>query len=117
MERFYTYLLEGHGKADALRLAQLDVRAEYPHPYNWAGFILSGDAGEVTAIPPVVAGQPGVMITPTTPTETDETVAEATPKPEDNASSRGGICFAAALPLGLILLVGQRGKKRATSKE
>lgn len=30
MERFYTYLLDGKGKADALRLAQIDVRAESP---------------------------------------------------------------------------------------
>lgn len=49
MERFYTYLLEGKSKADSLRLAQLDVREEYPNPYYWAGFVLSGDGGNIDA--------------------------------------------------------------------
>jgi len=47
MEQFYRYLLDGKSKADALRLAQLNVREQYPNPYYWAGFILSGDGGEV----------------------------------------------------------------------
>lgn len=45
MERFYTHLNEGMSKAGALRQAQLDVRTEYPDPYYWAGFVLSGDGG------------------------------------------------------------------------
>lgn len=45
MERFYTHLRAGMGKAEALRQAQMDVRAQYPAPYYWAGFVLSGDAG------------------------------------------------------------------------
>jgi CHAT domain-containing protein len=45
MERFYTHLQAGMGKAEALRQAQLEVRAEYPNPYYWAAFILSGDPG------------------------------------------------------------------------
>lgn len=47
MEHFYTYLLDGKSKADALRLAQLDVREQYPNPFFWAGFTLSGDGGAV----------------------------------------------------------------------
>ena len=47
MERFYTHLRAGMGKAAALRQAQQDVRAQYPNPYYWAGFVLSGDAGAV----------------------------------------------------------------------
>ena len=47
MERFYTHLRAGMGKAEALRQAQLDVRATYPAPYYWAGFVLSGDEGTV----------------------------------------------------------------------
>ncbi|MCL4298820.1 MAG: tetratricopeptide repeat protein [Anaerolineae bacterium] len=45
MERFYTHLKDGLGKAEALRQAQLDMRQEYPNPYYWAGFVLSGDGG------------------------------------------------------------------------
>jgi CHAT domain-containing protein len=52
MERFYTHLQEGMGKAAALRQAQLDVRAECPNPYYWAGFVLSGDGGAVSDIKP-----------------------------------------------------------------
>ncbi len=45
MERFYIHLRARMGKAEALRQAQLDIQAEYPHPYYWAGFVLSGDGG------------------------------------------------------------------------
>jgi len=45
MERFYVHLREGAAKADALRLAQLETRAERPNPYYWAGFVLVGDGG------------------------------------------------------------------------
>jgi CHAT domain-containing protein/Tfp pilus assembly protein PilF len=48
MERFYTHLQAGMGKAEALRQAQIDVRAQYPAPYYWAGFVLAGDAGRVS---------------------------------------------------------------------
>ena len=41
MERFYTHLTNGMGKAEALRQAQLEVREEYPNPYYWSGFVLS----------------------------------------------------------------------------
>jgi CHAT domain-containing protein len=47
MERFYTHLRAGMGKAEALRQAQIEVRAEFPHPYYWAAFVLTGDPGEV----------------------------------------------------------------------
>ncbi len=46
MEQFYGYLQAGMGKAEALQRAQLDVRDDYPHPYYWAGFVLTGDPGE-----------------------------------------------------------------------
>jgi hypothetical protein len=45
MQRFYAHLRDGADKAEALRLAQQDVRATYPNPYYWAGFVLSGDPG------------------------------------------------------------------------
>ena len=43
MVAFYRYLLQGVGKAQALRQAQLDVMASYPHPRYWAAFELVGD--------------------------------------------------------------------------
>lgn len=57
MTRFYAHLQEGMGKAEALQAAQAEVRRDpdYPqwsHPYYWAGFVLSGDPGQVTAEPP-----------------------------------------------------------------
>ncbi len=45
MERFYTHLQAGQGKAEALRQAQIETREEYPNPYYWSGFVLSGDPG------------------------------------------------------------------------
>lgn len=45
MERFYTHLRAGMGKAEALRHAQQEVRKEYEHPYYWAAFTLTGDGG------------------------------------------------------------------------
>jgi CHAT domain-containing protein/Tfp pilus assembly protein PilF len=43
MKSFYTHLKEGMGKAEALREAQKETRAMYPHPYYWAAFVLTGD--------------------------------------------------------------------------
>jgi CHAT domain-containing protein/Tfp pilus assembly protein PilF len=50
MEKFYSYWRGGMGKAESLRRAQMDMRAEYPNPYYWAGFILSGDGEKSTGI-------------------------------------------------------------------
>jgi CHAT domain-containing protein len=38
MADFYTALREGCGPAQALRQAQLRLRARRPHPYFWAPF-------------------------------------------------------------------------------
>ena len=45
MKSFYAHFHDGMAKAEALRQAQEDVRKEYPSPYYWAGFILTGDPG------------------------------------------------------------------------
>jgi CHAT domain-containing protein/tetratricopeptide (TPR) repeat protein len=45
MVGFYQYLLGGAPKAEALRLAQLDLKAKYPEPYFWGAFICQGDPG------------------------------------------------------------------------
>lgn len=50
MTRFYTHLRSGESKAVALQKAQTDIRAEYPHPYYWAAFVLTGDAGKTMAV-------------------------------------------------------------------
>lgn len=48
MERFYTHLQNGQGKAAALRQAQLELlQAEATaDPFYWSGFVLSGDGGQ-----------------------------------------------------------------------
>jgi CHAT domain-containing protein len=43
MESFYTHLRKGVGRAEALRLAQIETRKRFPHPYQWAAFVLTGD--------------------------------------------------------------------------
>ena len=45
MVLFYTHLRQGLSKAEALRAAQMNMRQKYPHPYYWAGFVLTGDPG------------------------------------------------------------------------
>jgi len=49
MVAFYTHLKSGMGKAEALRAAQTDVRAKYPNPFYWAGFVLTGDPGPLSS--------------------------------------------------------------------
>jgi CHAT domain-containing protein len=44
MTVFYRLLREGKNKAAALRGAMLALRSSYPHPYQWAPFILVGRA-------------------------------------------------------------------------
>ncbi|PSN77476.1 hypothetical protein C8B47_21855 [filamentous cyanobacterium CCP4] len=46
MTAFYRYLEEGMTRAEALREAQLDIREDFPHPFYWAPFTLSGQAGD-----------------------------------------------------------------------
>jgi len=46
MVAFYTHLKEGLSKAEALRMAQIEIRQNYPNPYYWAGFVLTGDPGK-----------------------------------------------------------------------
>jgi CHAT domain-containing protein len=42
MEDFYRRLLAGEGRAEALRQAQLALKARYPHPFYWGAFICQG---------------------------------------------------------------------------
>jgi CHAT domain-containing protein len=43
MTRFYKEL-DLKDKRDALRIAQLETKRRYPHPYYWASFQLTGNA-------------------------------------------------------------------------
>ncbi len=43
MTRFYTHLRHGAGRAESLQLAQIETRKRFPHPYQWAAFVLTGD--------------------------------------------------------------------------
>jgi CHAT domain-containing protein/tetratricopeptide (TPR) repeat protein len=69
LEDFYRRLLAGQGSAEALRDAQLKVRARWPAPYYWGGFLIQGDVRPlynpqprfpsfVEAIDPYVVGVP-----------------------------------------------------------
>jgi CHAT domain-containing protein len=44
MESFYKHLRTSSNKAQAVRLAMLEIREGYPHPYYWAPFTLIGQA-------------------------------------------------------------------------
>jgi CHAT domain-containing protein len=43
MTSFYTHLKAGRSKADALREAQAETRRQFPHPFYWAAFVLTGE--------------------------------------------------------------------------
>lgn len=45
MDEFYERLLEGKGRAAALRLAQEKIKKEYPDPYYWGSFVCLGHPG------------------------------------------------------------------------
>ena len=45
MEDFYRRILAGEGRAEALRNAQLTMKAKYPHPFFWGAFICQGNPG------------------------------------------------------------------------
>jgi CHAT domain-containing protein len=42
MSAFYTALLSGESKRQALKTAQMKTRAKYKHPYFWGGFVMQG---------------------------------------------------------------------------
>ena len=42
MAEFYRHYQDGEDKATAMREAMLTVRRRYPHPYQWAPFVLMG---------------------------------------------------------------------------
>ncbi len=55
MQHFYRHLMQGEGKAQALRSAQqyLLQQPDYTHPYFWAAFRLVGDIGPLAIRQPL----------------------------------------------------------------
>jgi len=47
MQTFYVRLQKGLTKASAMKEAMLEVRERYPHPYQWAPFMLMGTYGSL----------------------------------------------------------------------
>lgn len=45
MRFFYSYLRLGEGRVEAMQHASQEIRAEHPHPYYWASFIVIGQGG------------------------------------------------------------------------
>ena len=43
MTDLYARLLRGEPRAEALRQAQLSLKARHPHPYFWGAFICQGE--------------------------------------------------------------------------
>jgi CHAT domain-containing protein len=56
MEDFYRRLLAGEGRAEALRQAQLAMKAKYPEPFYWGAFICQGDPSPLGSVRPGMAG-------------------------------------------------------------
>jgi CHAT domain-containing protein len=51
MEDFYRRILAGRPRAEALREAQLSMKAKHPDPYCWGAFICQGDPGPLDSSP------------------------------------------------------------------
>lgn len=116
MERFYTHLRDGMGKAEALRQAKLEVREEYPNPYYWAAFVLSGDGGEIGDIPPITSEEAAkAEEVEATPALASPESTGITPPPSEAGAKekRTSGCVSMILPLGLMGLVLWR--RRAVS--
>jgi CHAT domain-containing protein len=51
MVDFYQRILAGQPRAEALRQAQLALKAQYPDPYYWGAFICQGEPGPLPGSP------------------------------------------------------------------
>jgi CHAT domain-containing protein len=59
MEDFYRRLLEGEPRSEALREAQLAIKASFPAPLFWGAFICQGDPGPLPPEEKKRQGPPG----------------------------------------------------------
>lgn len=92
MERFYTHWRNGLSKAAALRQAQIDTRRQYPHPYYWAGFVLTGDGGDTIGVLPAATRTPELSVTasPALSMTTTPVATNPAADPEENAQTNAG---------------------------
>jgi CHAT domain-containing protein/tetratricopeptide (TPR) repeat protein len=52
MVDFYHRILQGQPRTEALRQAQLALKAQHPDPYYWGAFVCQGDPAPLPAAPP-----------------------------------------------------------------
>ena len=52
MEAYYRNLLEGQGRATAMREAMRELRKTLPHPHYWAPFIVLGSDAPLRGLTP-----------------------------------------------------------------
>lgn len=50
MKEFYLRVMDGEDKAEALRQAQLTIKARYPDPIYWGAFIFQGEPGSLRPV-------------------------------------------------------------------
>jgi CHAT domain-containing protein len=55
MADYYRRLLAGEGRAEALRQAQLALKAKHPKPFFWGAFICQGDPSPLGTVRPGIA--------------------------------------------------------------
>jgi CHAT domain-containing protein len=99
MEDFYTRLLQGQPRAEALRAAQLTMKARHPEPRYWGAFICQGELGPVdfSAATATLETKP-VGISPETAPNAERTSAppppprETSPYPPPETISRNAPC-------------------------
>lgn len=97
MVNFYRFLPK-NSKADALRLAQLEVKKRFPHPFYWAAFQLAGNDGETKA---TGTTRQNVVVVPRTPADArGKNAPESSKQPEEslaaNTRSEAQVAWAAA---------------------
>jgi CHAT domain-containing protein/tetratricopeptide (TPR) repeat protein len=49
MEEFYSRILAGEPRAEALKNAQMSIRSKHPHPFYWGAFICQGDPSPLSS--------------------------------------------------------------------
>lgn len=101
MEKFYTHWGEGMSQAEALQKAQIEMRAEYPNPYYWAAFVLSGQGGEIQK-----------DITLKVATELPEATVEAsTVSTPTQVETPVPVCLGSLTLVGVVIFFGKRKKR------
>lgn len=114
MSAFYRNWQAGMGKAQALQVAQAEVRAnpKWASPFFWAAFVLNGDAGEVSQ-PPVPPPTETASSEAPAPAATETTSSE--PPEEDGSFSWLIAVIVGVLGVGVLVLVYVRRRMQHES--